>query len=39
VQWSGKHGCTGKVAISQGIRMKLQVERGVHCVGGAYGMT
>jgi hypothetical protein len=38
VQWSGKHGCTGKVAIYQAIRMKLQVERGVHCSGKAYGM-
>jgi hypothetical protein len=39
VQWSSKHGCTGKVAIYQAIRMKLQVERVVHCSGGAYGMT
>jgi hypothetical protein len=39
VQGSSKHGCTGKMAIYQVIRMKLQVERGVLCVGGAYGMT
>jgi hypothetical protein len=39
VQWSGKHGCTGKVAIYQGIRMKLQVERGVHCSEVTYRMT
>jgi hypothetical protein len=39
VHGSSKHGCTGKVAIYQAIRMKLQVEGGVHCVGKAYGMT
>jgi hypothetical protein len=39
VQGSSKHGCRGKVAIYQVIRMKLQVERGVHRSEKAFGMT
>jgi hypothetical protein len=39
VHGSGKHGCTGKVAIYQAIKMKLPLERGVHCSGKAFGMT